>query len=106
MNDIVNETPEWVRRSPDPGRIARLLGPKTILDTQRAGWQSAVRGEHVRACPYRGPDERAAGLRAMWLRGYAAGRTDLRTARTGPPAAVSDVDTRRSPEDASPPETS
>ena len=105
----MNDTPESprqspeqsARRSPDPATITTLLGPKSILATQRQGWRATVAGEHVRTCPYTGPDERTQALRLMWVRGYAAGLTDLRSARATTDTAAEDA--RQSPDDASPP---
>jgi hypothetical protein len=72
------------RRSPTgPGETAAdVLGPAAALDAQRRGRAAALAGQAVTTCPWRdatGGRDRAA--RDMWLRGYSAGRTDLRESR-------------------------
>ena len=62
---------------------ADVLGPKAVLDAQRQGHKAAVSGAGVEACPWARavtPADRAA--REAWVRGYAAGRTDLRSGGT------------------------
>lgn len=85
MNDDTN--PDYQvpapRRSPGEPSAADLLGPRDTLAAQDQGYAAALAGEHVRVCPWTaGTTERERALLAMWIRGYAAGRTDLRRART------------------------
>lgn len=78
MNDDL--TP---RQSPDGTSAADLLGPRDTLATQEQGYAAALAGDHVDQCPWKAAaTERERALLAMWIRGYAAGRTDLRLART------------------------
>lgn len=68
-----------------PATAADLLGPQAALAAQQQGRAAALAGQPVTTCPWRtadAPRDRAA--RDMWIRGYAAGRTDLRLSR--PPA--------------------
>ncbi|HEX3781312.1 MAG TPA: Rmf/CrpP family protein [Pseudonocardiaceae bacterium] len=67
---------------------AELLGPRLVLATQDQGYAAALNGDHVRTCPWMAADtDRERALRQMWIRGYSAGRTDLRSAgnREQPP---------------------
>jgi ribosome modulation factor len=76
-HDNNHDTP---RQSPS---AADLLGPQLTLATQEQGYTAALTGEHVSNCPWKGATtERDRALQTMWIRGYAAGRTDLRAART------------------------
>jgi hypothetical protein len=72
------------RQSPVSGTSAAdVLGPKTVLEIQENGRESALSGERIDACPWRSPEndiDRA--KRDMWVRGYAAGRTDVRARRS------------------------
>lgn len=68
------------RQSPS---AADLLGPQLTLATQEQGYTAALAGEPVRTCPWMtATTDRDRALQAMWIRGYAAGRTDLRAARS------------------------
>jgi ribosome modulation factor len=74
------------RQSPMAGWLgsaaADLLGPGLVLATQDRGYAAALNGDHVDACPWRSAEtDRDVALRQMWIRGYSAGRTDLRAAR-------------------------
>jgi ribosome modulation factor len=74
------------RQSPMAGWLGSaavdLLGHGLVLATQDQGYAAAWNGDHVNACPWRSAEtDRDLALRQMWIRGYAAGRTDLRTAR-------------------------
>jgi ribosome modulation factor len=71
------------RQSLPPRQIAAdLLGPRRVLTTQAEGYLAALEGRHADACPWKlATDDREVALRQMWVRGYAAGRTDLRTGR-------------------------
>jgi ribosome modulation factor len=72
------------RQSP-PARSAAsdLLGPRLVLAIQAEGYMAALAGEHPSTCPWKiAADNGDAAKRQMWIRGYAAGRTDLRTARS------------------------
>lgn len=61
---------------------ADLLGPGLVLATQDQGYTAGLNGDHVDTCPWRSADtDRERALRQMWIRGYSAGRTDLRSAR-------------------------
>jgi hypothetical protein len=63
-------------------RAAAVLGPLGVRDAQDAGRAAAWDGQPVAACPYPPTEDLLAqAQRLMWARGYAAGRTDLRTAR-------------------------
>lgn len=66
--------------------ITDLLTTKAILDTQDAGRQAAYAGQSATTCPHGDEDERSRALRAMWIRGYAAGRTQMREQRDQPGA--------------------
>lgn len=71
---------------------ADLLGPKEVLETQQEGRAAAAAGRPVTACPWRdasGELDRA--RRDMWVRGYAAGRTELRSARASGAAAAAEA---------------
>jgi ribosome modulation factor len=75
------------RQSPLTGWLgssaADLLGPRLVLATQDQGYAAALNGDHVTTCPWMVADtDRDRALRQMWIRGYSAGRTDLRTARS------------------------
>lgn len=71
------------RQSPGGASPADLLGPRDTLAVQEQGYAAALAGEHVLVCPWRAAStERERALLATWIRGYAAGRTDLRRART------------------------
>ena len=76
---------EEARQSLPPSRLASaadVLGPRLVLAAQDQGYTAAWNGEHVNACPWlTATTERGLTLRQMWIRGYAAGRTDLRIAR-------------------------
>ena len=62
---------------------ADLLGPRLVLAIQDEGYMAALAGEHADSCPWKkATDDREVAKRQMWIRGYAAGRTDLRTARS------------------------
>lgn len=74
------------RQSPMAGwfgsSAADLLGPGLVLATQDQGYTAALNGDHLDTCPWRSAKtDRECALRQMWIRGYAAGRTDLRAAR-------------------------
>lgn len=72
--------PTTPRQSPS---AADLLGPQLTLATQQQGHAAALAGDDVSSCPWKNATtdwDRA--LQAMWIRGYAAGRTDLRAARS------------------------
>jgi ribosome modulation factor len=78
--------PTGPRQSPMAGWLgssaADLLGPALVLATQDQGYEAALNGDHVDTCPWRSAEtDRERALRQMWIRGYSAGRTDLRTAR-------------------------
>ena len=61
---------------------ADRLGPHLVLATQDEGYAAAWNGDHLNTCPWLTPtDDRELALRQMWIRGYSAGRTDLRIAR-------------------------
>lgn len=74
------------RQSPPASALgtaaADLLGPRLVLATQDEGYTAALKGDHMDSCPWlRASSDRELALRKMWIRGYAAGRTDLRAAR-------------------------
>jgi ribosome modulation factor len=74
------------RQSPMVGCLgssaADLLGPQLVLATQDQGYTAALNGDHLDTCPWRSAEtDRERALRQMWIRGYSAGRTDLRSAR-------------------------
>lgn len=61
--------------------VADLLGPRDTLTTQDQGYAAAMAGDDVLTCPWKTPTtDRETALRDMWIRGYSAGRTDLRAA--------------------------
>lgn len=69
-----------------PPSDAGILGPKAILDAQRRGYDAAVSGAAVDACPWaRAATTVDRAAREAWVRGYAAGRTTVRS--TAPPAS-------------------
>ena len=89
MNDTdsnANEGDVNPRQSPPTSQpdnsAAALLGPRLVLAAQDQGYAAGFNGDHVDACPWRNASsDREQALRQMWVRGYAAGRTDLRVAR-------------------------
>jgi ribosome modulation factor len=77
-----------VRQSLPASRLASAadrLGPRLVLAAQDQGYTAAWNGDHVNTCPWlTATTERDLALRQMWIRGYSAGRTDLRIARERP----------------------
>lgn len=66
---------------------AAVLTPREIMNTQENGRRAAVTGSHPSTCPWGQDTAEDKARRTMWIRGYAAGRTELRTAaETGPEA--------------------
>lgn len=81
MNDTTDRPSPRPRQSP-----ADLLGPQLVLATQDQGYLAALDAASVLTCPWTAPTSaRDEALQQMWIRGYAAGRTDLRRARSRPP---------------------
>lgn len=81
----MSETP---RQSPHTASAADLLGPHEVLSIQDQGHDAGYTGESPLTCPWANATEPAdLARRDMWIRGYAAGRTDLRIAKqpTPPP---------------------
>lgn len=79
MNDHTTPAQQPRRQSPSP---ADLLGPRATLAAQEKGYAAALAGQDALSCPWKSPaTEREAAMRDMWIRGHAAGRTDLRAAR-------------------------
>jgi hypothetical protein len=81
MNDIDSTDSTASRQSPaEPGETAvDVLGPAATLDAQTRGREAALAGQPVTACPWRdATNTHDQAARAMWVRGYAAGRTALR----------------------------
>jgi ribosome modulation factor len=79
MNDHTTPAQQPPRLSPSP---ADLLGPRATLAAQEQGYAAALAGQDVLSCPWKAAaTDRDVALRDMWIRGYAAGRTDLRAAR-------------------------
>ncbi|WP_394329944.1 Rmf/CrpP family protein [Amycolatopsis keratiniphila] len=74
------------RQSPKHDNTAAdILGPKTVLEIQENGKRAALSGERIENCPWHNPkNETDRAKRDMWIRGFAAGRTDLRTRRSSP----------------------
>ena len=75
--------------------LATEVPNREKLALQRAGYDAALDGKHVLACPYRWnaglPDEPVDHVRGqLWLAGYAAGRSALRVFRDGVPQATKD----------------
>jgi ribosome modulation factor len=69
-------------RASRPASATDLLGPRLVLATQDQGYTAAWNGDHVNTCPWlTATTAREMALRQMWIRGYSAGRTDLRIAR-------------------------
>ncbi|WP_157985253.1 ribosome modulation factor [Lentzea terrae] len=65
-------------QSPNP---ADMLGPNGVIDAQKQGRAAALAGNGPDACPWKTPAaDREHAQRAMWIRGYAQGRTELRHA--------------------------
>lgn len=58
---------EQPRNAPD------VAGMKELLDAQHSGRYAARTGQHVATCPHPGGE-----LRDAWVRGFAAGLSDLR----------------------------
>jgi ribosome modulation factor len=90
LDRAIGQTPERsaprARQSPMAGWLgssaADLLGPTLVLATQDQGYTAALNGDHVDTCPWRSAEtDRDRALRQMWIRGYSAGRTDLRISR-------------------------
>jgi hypothetical protein len=88
MNSGVSDEIPGGRQSPGDHSATGVLGPKDTIEAQEAGRLAAFTGEPVTVCPWaEAADDRQAALRLAWVRGYAAGRTDLRAARDpGQPA--------------------
>lgn len=88
MNDDIDRAGEPRQSPTGPGDTAAdVLGPAAALDAQRRGREAALAGQPVTTCPWRDAvGGRGRAARDMWLRGYAAGRTDLRVSR--PPDAA------------------
>ena len=86
--DARDDMPDEARQSlPTTQRAsaADLLGPRLVLAVQDQGYTAAWNGDHVNTCPWlTATTERDLALRQMWIRGYSAGRTDLRIARERP----------------------
>jgi ribosome modulation factor len=81
MNGDMAHDDETTGPRQSPASAADLLGPRETLATQEQGYAAALAGEHVRECPWKAAaTDREVALRAMWVRGFAAGRTDLRSA--------------------------
>ncbi|HEX3780312.1 MAG TPA: Rmf/CrpP family protein [Pseudonocardiaceae bacterium] len=82
MNDTSGQRARDPRQSPAAESTADLLGPLLVLATQDEGYAAAMAGDQVDTCPWKAADtDRGRALRLMWIRGFSAGRTDLRTAR-------------------------
>jgi hypothetical protein len=102
MNDKPTDAGE-PRQSPTwPGETAAdVLGPAAALDAQRRGREAALAGQDATTCPWRAATAgRDRAARDMWLRGYAAGRTDLRMSRpltAGPDDGSEHTDTLNAP---------
>lgn len=78
-----DENPIAPRQSPPAA--ADLLGPRLTLATQDQGYAAALAGDHISTCPWKtATTDRERALQAMWIRGHAAGRTDLRRAGNPP----------------------
>ncbi|MGZ3140431.1 Rmf/CrpP fold protein [Lentzea chajnantorensis] len=72
---------------------ADILGPQDVLHAQQQGLEAARAGTGLDSCPWKAPaDDREQAQRAMWIRGYAQGRTELRIAGGAPESP------RRSPD--------
>jgi hypothetical protein len=70
------------RQSPTAPSAADLLGPQEVLTIQDLGHTVGFAGESPLTCPWKAASEPADHARRdMWNRGYAAGRTDLRSAK-------------------------
>lgn len=66
-----------------PATVVDLLGPRLTLATQEQGHAAGFAGADISTCPWKpATTDRERALQAMWIRGYAAGRTDLRRAAT------------------------
>jgi ribosome modulation factor len=75
-------TPQTARQSPTSASAADLLGPQEVLAVQDLGHTAGFAGESPLTCPWAKATEPAdVARRNMWIRGFAAGTTDLRTAR-------------------------
>ena len=66
----------WVTRQ----RICSA--PDWCWPRQDQGHQAALNGDHVNTCPGGRENDQERALRQMWIRGYSAGRTDLRAPAT------------------------
>ena len=86
LSDARNSVPnDEARQSLPASQLASAadrLGPRLVLAAQEQGYTAAWNGDHVNTCPWlTATTERDLALRKMWIRGYSAGRTDLRIAR-------------------------
>lgn len=62
-----------------PVTAADWLGPQGVMSAVALGRLAAVNGEPVTSCPWRSATAgQDLASRDMWVRGYAAGRTELR----------------------------
>jgi hypothetical protein len=79
MTESSSATP---RQSPAIPSAADLLGPQEVLAIQDLGHTAGFAGESPLACPWKAASEPGdVARRDMWNRGYAAGRTDLRSGK-------------------------
>ena len=83
---MTEPTPPTPRQSPTVPSAADLLGPQEVLAIQELGHATGFAGESPLTCPWKAASEPAdLARRDMWNRGYAAGRTDLRSAKDPDP---------------------
>jgi len=76
---MTEPTPDITRQSPS---AADLLGPLEVLAIQDQGRAAGFAAESPLTCPWARATEPADNARKdMWIRGYAAGKTDLRIAK-------------------------
>lgn len=86
---MTEPTPDTPRQSPS---AADLLGPLEVLAIQEQGRAAGFAAESPLTCPWAKATESAdIARRDMWIRGHAAGKTDLRIAKQP------DSTTRQSP---------
>lgn len=67
---------------PSPSEHATVrVDTHEIIDAQRQGRDAALAGLDGKACPWRVDTPHDKALMRQWMRGWAAGRTDLRRAQ-------------------------
>ena len=84
---MTTPSPTPPRQSPTTASAADVLGPQEVLAIQEQGHSAGYTGESPSTCPWASATEPAElARRDMWIRGYAAGKTDRRITQQTTPA--------------------